>query len=54
MENKGGSIGSIIYIFLKLLFAISLVASITFLAWHFNNPNLMWWYIVPIFAYLSI
>lgn len=45
---------SVIFIFLKILFPISLVVSITFLSWHFNDYNLMWWFLISLLAYMSV
>lgn len=43
-----------LYIFLKLIFAITIVLCTTFLSWHFNNHRIMWWYMAAILAYLAI
>lgn len=45
---------AVIYLCLKLLFCIALVAGVTFLSWHFNTPKLMWWYLLAVFAYFGV
>lgn len=45
---------AVIYLCLKLLFCITLVAGVTFLSWHFNTPKLMWWYLLAVFAYFGV
>ena len=52
--NQPNSWSAVIYLFLKLLFCILLVGGITFLSYKFNSPALMWWYLLPVFAYLSV
>ena len=44
----------IAYVALKLIFCVALVAGITILAWHFNKPTIMWWYLAAIIAYLAV
>lgn len=36
---------------LLVLFSVAFIGSITFLTWHFNNPKLMFWYLVPALCY---
>lgn len=45
---------AVIYLGLKLLFCIALVAGVTFLSYHFNTPKLMWWYLLAVFAYFGV
>lgn len=35
----------------ECLFCLGFIGAITFLAWHFNNANLTWWYLVPAICY---
>ena len=42
------------FIFMGMLFPLCLVAAVTFLAWYFNNYNLMWWYILAVISYCGL
>ena len=39
---------------LKGIFCISLAILITLMAKHFDNPGLLWWYLLPAFVALDI
>ena len=41
-------------VFLDNLFCIVFVACITFLAWKMNKWSLMWFYLLPVFAYTVV
>ena len=41
-------------VFLDNLFCIFFVACITFLAWKMNKWSLMWFYLLPVFAYTVV
>ena len=40
--------------FLDNLFCIFFVACITFLAWKMDKWSLMWFYLLPVFAYTAV
>ena len=41
-------------VLLDNLFCIVFVACITFLAWKLNKWALMWFYLLPVFAYVAV
>ena len=41
-------------VLLDNLFCIIFVLCITFLSWHMNNWVLMWFYLLPVLAFVSV
>ena len=41
-------------VLLDNLFCIIFVLCITFLSWHMNNWALMWFYLLPVLAFVSV
>ena len=44
----------ILKVTVKCIFSISLAVLITLTVKYFNNPGLMWWYLLPAFVVLDI
>ena len=53
-EQHAYNVLQIWLVFLDNVFYIFFVACITFLAWHLQKWGLMWFYILPVIAFLSV
>ena len=53
-EQHAYNVLQIWLVFLDNLFCIFFVACITFLAWKMDKWALMWFYLLPVFAYTAV